>query len=87
MKKRIPPKLRKLSPAKQRRLDELLDKNSERTITADERTELEALVAQAEKVMVGNAKSLAEFADRDKAGTRARAVPVTIWVQPEPAGR
>jgi hypothetical protein len=87
MKKRIPPKLRKLSSAKQRRLDELLDKNSERAITADEKTELESLVAQAEQVMVGNAKLLAAFADGDRAERPARAVPVTIWVKPEPVGR
>ena len=32
MKKRVPPKLKKLAVAKQRRMDELLEKNSEGTI-------------------------------------------------------
>lgn len=51
MKKPIPAKVRKFPAAKQRRMDELLDKNSEGTITASERAVL--------KLMVENAKRLA----------------------------
>jgi hypothetical protein len=41
MKQQIaPPQPRRLSPAKQRRMDELLDQNSEGTITAKEKTVL-----------------------------------------------
>ena len=54
-----PPVLRRKFPvAKQRRLDELLDKNREGVITAAERTRLERLVAEAEELMVANARQL-----------------------------
>ena len=58
MSKVIPPKLRKFPVAKQRRLDELLDKNREGVITAAERSRLEQLVAEAEQLMVANARLL-----------------------------
>ena len=61
MKRIAPPKLRKFPAAKQRRLDKLLDKNSEGTITPKEKALLERLVADAEELMVANAKQLAEF--------------------------
>ena len=56
MKKVAPPKVQKFPAAKQRRLDKLLDKNSEGTITAKEKGALEQLVAQAEQWMVANAR-------------------------------
>lgn len=52
----------KLASQKQQRLDELLEKNSEGEITASERNELESLVEEAERLMVANARRLAEFA-------------------------
>ena len=56
---KTPPVLRRKFPvAKQRRLDELLDKNREGVITAAERTRLERLVAEAEELMVANARQL-----------------------------
>ena len=55
MKEPSPPKLRKFSAAKQRRLDQLLDKNSEGKITPNELTTLKQLVAEAEELMVANA--------------------------------
>src|SRR5262245_50194607 len=61
MKNRVPPKLKKLSAAKQKRLDELLDKNAEGTITVGEKARLQQLVSEAEQLMVTNAKRLAEF--------------------------
>ena len=61
MNKRLPPKPKKFPAAKQRRLDELLEKNSEGTITPAEKTRLKKLVAEAEQLMVANAKRLAEF--------------------------
>jgi len=87
MKKRVPPKLEKLPAAKQRRLDELLEKNSEGTITSRERMRLEQLVAEAEQLMIANAKRLAKFAEDEAPSRRAPAVPVTVWVQPEYAER
>lgn len=51
-----PPKIRKFPVAKQRRLDQLLDKNSEGTITDSERLALSELVSEAEQLMVDNAK-------------------------------
>jgi len=60
MKKVAPPKVQKFPAAKQRRLDQLLDKNSAGTITAKEKLALEQLVAEAEQLMVANAKKQAE---------------------------
>ncbi len=87
MKQPAPPKPARFPAAKQRRLDYLLEKNSEGTITTREKAKLEQLVAEAEQLMVANAKRLAAFAQR--AGTRppAGAVPVTVWIQPQPAER
>lgn len=87
MKQRVPPKLKKLGAAKQRRLDELLDKNSEKPLRGDEKAELDKLVADAERVMVVNAKLLADFSDGEKAGAPAGAIPVSVWVKPERVGR
>jgi hypothetical protein len=85
MKKVVPPRLARLPAAKQRRLDQLLEKNSEGTITRTEKAKLEQLVEEAEQLMVANAKQLAEFSRSQ--GTRApvAAVPVTVWVTPEQA--
>jgi hypothetical protein len=55
------PKLRKFPAVKQRRMDELLDKNCEGTITTAEKKRLVALVAEAEKLMVENARRLARI--------------------------
>jgi hypothetical protein len=83
MKKRLPPRLKKFPAAKQRRLDALLDKNSEGRITTSERSALEALVAEAERLMTSNAKRLAEFSASETASPPGEAVPVTVWVKPE----
>lgn len=85
MNKRVPPKPKKFPAAKQRRLDELLEKNSEGTITPAEKSRLEQLVAEAERLMVANARRLAEFSKSETAGSPAGAVPVTVWVKPEHA--
>ncbi len=87
MKKLVPPKVQNSPVAKQRRLDKLLDKNSEGTISAQEKGALEQLVAQAEQWMVANGRRLAGIF-RHKAGrTLAGAVPVTVWVQSQPSMR
>jgi hypothetical protein len=78
-----PPKLAKFSAAKQRRLDALLDKNSEGTITPKERVRLEQLVAEAERLMVANAKKLAKFARTEGGRAPKDSVPVTVWVKAE----
>jgi len=87
MKNNDPPKLKKFPAAKQRRLDELLDRNSEGTITPGEKTKLEQLVAEAEELMVGNAKLLAGFSQRERTGVPPRAVPVTVWLNAHHAER
>ena len=87
MKKSVPPRLKRFPAAKQRRLDALLEKNSDGLITPEERVALEGLVAEAEQLMVVNAKRLAAFAGPEAARRRVGAVPVTVWVQPEPAER
>lgn len=85
--KRVPPKLTKFPAAKQRRMDGLLEKNAEGTITPVERSRLEQLVAEAEQLMVANAKLLAEFSKHDSPQAPASAVPLTVWVKAENAGR
>jgi len=60
MKKPVPPKVRKFPASKQRRLDQLLHKNSQGTITASERESLVQLVTEAEQLMIENAKRLGE---------------------------
>ena len=86
MAKHLPPTLKKISPSKQRRLDALLEKNAGGRITPAEKDRLEALVAEAEQLMVTNAKLLAEFTRKEPVRPPAGAVPVTVWVKPEPAG-
>jgi hypothetical protein len=81
MKKPVPPKVRKFPAPKQRRLDQLLDKNSQGTITEGERVNLVQLVAEAEQLMAENAKRLAEFSKAEPASPPPGAVPVTVWVQ------
>jgi len=54
----VPPKIKRFPAADQRRLDELLEKNSQGTITAEEKVRLEELVAEAERLMVANAKAI-----------------------------
>ena len=85
MRKAIPPKLRKFPAAKQRRMDELLDKNREGVITASERTRLEQLVAEAEQLTASNARLLERFAHRDTVDHPSGGVPVTVWVMPQTA--
>ncbi|GMU24286.1 MAG: hypothetical protein AMXMBFR13_43600 [Phycisphaerae bacterium] len=58
-------KVEKLPAVNQRRLNELLEKNAEGTITAREKARLEQLVAEAEQLMVANARRLAEFAQNE----------------------
>jgi len=87
MKKSVPPRLKKFPVAKQRRLDELLEKNSEGTITPSEKTRLEQLVAEAQELTVANAQLLAQFSRTEDAPVPAGAVPVTVWVRPNHAER
>ena|SRR5882724_13139280 len=82
MKKPAPPKIEKFPAAKQRRLDLLLDKNSEGTITPREKGKLQQLVAEAEELVIANARRLADFARSEKPHVPAAAVPVTVWVHP-----
>ena len=83
MKKPLPPKLRKFTAAKQRRLDQLLEKNSEGDITPAETAALVQLVTEAEELMVANAKRLAAFSKAEATSPPVGAVPVTVWVQPQ----
>jgi len=87
MNKVLPPKLKKFPAAKQRRLDELLEKNSEGTINSSEKARLEQLVADAEQLMVANAQLPAQFSQTEGASAPAGAVPVTVWVKSERAER
>ena len=85
MNRRIPPKPKRFPAAKQRRLDELLEKNSEGSIISKERARLGQLVAEAERLMVANAQLLAKYSQREDTLAPPGAVPVTVWVSPETA--
>jgi len=85
--KPAPPRIVKLPAAKQRRLDQLLEKNSEGAISPREQALLERLVAEAERLMVANARRLARFAEDEEGNSPANAVPVTVWVKPVDVGR
>lgn len=87
MKKTVPPKVGTFPTAKQRRLDQLLEKNSDGTITPKEKAKLEQLVAEAEQLMVENAKRLAQFIQKEEQSPPSGAVPVTVWVQPSSRDR
>jgi hypothetical protein len=87
MKKKVPPKVRAFPAAKQRQLDTLLEKNSEGSISSAEKTRLKRLVAEAEQLMVENAKCLARFAQTETAVQPTVAVPVTVWLAPQESGR
>jgi hypothetical protein len=82
-----PPSPKRFSPAKQRRMDELLEKNSEGTITPAERVKLGQLVDEAERLMVSNAKRLAKFGASDAGKGPSPSVPLTVWVTTEPTSR
>jgi len=86
MKPHLPPKLKKLPTAKQQRMDDLLERNREGAITAAEKAKLQELVAEAEQLMVENAKRLAAFHEQE-AGAPSGATPVTVWIKPTPAER
>jgi len=77
------PNVKKFPAAKQRRLDELLAKNSDGTITLRQQQRLKELVGEAEELMVSNAKLLADFAKRQSSAAPTQAVPVTVWVNPD----
>ena len=81
-----PPSIKKLPATKQRRMDELLERNSEGRITLREKATLERLVAEAEALMVENAQRLSAFSQRPE-GVPANAVPVTVWVSPVASGQ
>ncbi len=87
MSSHTPPKIRKIAPAKQRRLDQLLEKNAEGTITAKEKEKLESLVVEAEELMVANSQRLLDFARSQSPQPPVDAVPVTVWVNPQVADR
>lgn len=80
MRGKLPPKIKKFPSTKQRRMDHLLEKNSSGQITPKELAALRQLVAEAQQLMVDNAKRLAEFSSSE--ASRTSAVPVTVWVQP-----
>ena len=84
--KRLPPKLKRFPAAKQRRLDQLLEKNSDGTISSAEKERLTQLVAEAEQLMVTNSKLLVEYAQQQTSHPPPNAVPLTVWVAEEHAG-
>ncbi|MGD9633654.1 MAG: hypothetical protein AB7G28_04600 [Pirellulales bacterium] len=87
MSRGVPPKIRAFSPAKQRQLDSLLEKNAAGTISTKEKLKLQSLVDEAEELMVANSRRLADFALRQAPQPPVAAVPVTVWVTPHPTER
>ncbi len=57
--------LRRLSPAAQQRMDELLSKNNEGTLSEAERAELTALVEEYERIMLANTEALLRASQPD----------------------
>jgi len=75
------PVMKRFPAGKQERMDLLLDRNSNGRVSREERTELEALVAEAERLMMENTKRLATFARHHGGQQASRATPVTVWVK------
>jgi hypothetical protein len=78
MKKPVPPRIEKFPAAKQRRLDQLLEKNSAGTIALTEKTKLLQLVVEAEALMIANARRLADFARSERKLVPAPAEPLKL---------
>lgn len=68
-------------------MDGLLDRNNRGKISTSEKTELENLVAEAERLMVENTKRLSQYCHRHTAKQEARGTPVTVWVREAAARR
>jgi hypothetical protein len=79
------PDLQTFAPAKHQRLDLLLEKNAEGPIFKEEESELTALVAEAEQVMIANARQMADVARSQASQPPPAAIPVTVWVIPQSA--
>jgi hypothetical protein len=67
--------------------DQLLEKNSEGTITPGEKAAVEQLVVEDQELLVANGRRLAEFSKGEAARPAAGAVPVMVWVHPRPGAR
>ena len=80
-----PPRPTQLAPEKQALLDDLLDQNSEGTISPDDQATLIDLVAEAEQLMVENSRRLARFARSESPAAPTDAMPVTVWIKPSSA--
>ncbi len=80
-----PPSIKRLPVAKQRRMDQLLERNSEGQITLREKATLQRLVAEAETLMVENAQRLSAYLQPPE-GVPANAVPITVWISPMVSG-
>ena len=77
-----PPEPTRLAPERQTLMDNLLEQNSEGTISVADQAVLIELVAEAERLMVENAKRLADFAQGESPAVPGDAIPVTVWVKP-----
>ncbi len=80
-----PPQPKRFSSEKQALLDDLLEQNSEGTISPEDNAVLVELVAEAERLMVENSKRLADFAQSESPAAPASAIPVTVWIKPSSA--
>ena len=83
MSKKLPPTAKSFADAKQRLMDELLNKHSEQPLSGAELQQLEQLVQEAEALMVENATTMAEYALNEPNPDSTGAVPVTVWVNSE----
>lgn len=66
--------LHRFAPSTQARLDELLTKNNEGTLTSEERTELANLVAEYERTMLANTQALLRASRPELFDARGRPV-------------
>ncbi|HUE71349.1 MAG TPA: hypothetical protein VMP01_10735 [Pirellulaceae bacterium] len=63
-------------------MDRLLEKNREGTLKPSEKAQLTKLVAEAERLMVDNARRLEEFSRGEQGQPPRSSIPVTVWVTP-----
>jgi len=66
--------LHRFAPSTQTRLDELLTKSNEGTLTSEERTELADLVAEYERTMLANTEALLRASRPELFDARGRPV-------------
>lgn len=77
-----PQSLRQLNRNKQQLMDRLLEENQNGSLSSHDAAALCALVEEAERLMVENAKALETLTQCEQPNRPVGAVPVTVWIKP-----